>query len=342
MTFVAEIKQRLINDTDALIEVLEHYGYCHIKQYSSYISFGRDEDSSPKAIVIYTVDNDSILVKDYPLNINDQDIFSYIINQRHVEFKDVLKTVKKVLGITKFCTNDYKPKTAFGGWYEKIKPTKPMEEEYKTYPDMILENYEDVGNLRFLKDNISLETQQFFGIRFDIEDDGIVIPIRDESGNLMGIKLRKNSNNDGDLPKYYYKLRCKESLTLYGYYENYIYLNNNDIYVFEAEKSVMQCYSYGVRNCVALGSGTVSEKQVKLLLQLNPKKIVLLHDNNYDKKSILKNMESIRNYSRFSKIPIGYWEYTRGDYPEKCSPSDLGLNKLNYIIENEVVFLNGL
>ena len=336
MTLISELKKELINNTEALIEVLEHYKYYNIKKHGNYISFGRDEESSSKAIVIYLTNNDRILVKDFPLNIDDQDIFTYIIQQRNVRFKDVLNTIKKALGITSLEIH-YKPKTVFGGWYDKIKPKKDMNDDYKTYPDMILENYEPVGNLRFLRDNISLETQRFFGIRFDPLEEGIIIPIRNEIGSLMGIKLRRNYDDENDRYKYYFVLNCKESLTLYGYYENYEYLINNTVYIFEAEKSVMQCHSYGIRNCVALGSGSISGKQVELLLQLNPKKVVFLHDNSYEKESIFKNIKAVKNYSPFYDIPVGYWDYTLGNYPEKCSPSDLGMDKLNYIIQNEVV-----
>lgn len=337
MTIISEIKKTLINDTDALSKVLEHYGYCNIKQHSSYISFGRNEDTSPKSIVIYTTNNDNIYVKDYPLNIDNQDIFAYITKQKHVEFIDVLNTIKKALGINSYEKYYCKPKkTAFGGWYAKIKERNAVE-EWVTYPESILNKYERVGNIKFLRDHISLETQKYFQIGYDAQEEGITIPIKNEVGSLIGVKIRSNTNNGKY--KYYYLIKCKESQTLFGYYQNYKYLFNNTIYIFEAEKSVMQCHSYGIRNAVALGSGSISDKQIELILQLNPKKVIFLHDNNYELEAIQKNINKLKSYSRFYKqLLVGYWDYTKSDYPEKCSPSDLGIDILNNIIQNEIVW----
>ena len=50
--------------------------------------------------------------------------------------------------------------------------------------------------------------------------------------------------------------------------------------IFESEKSVLQCASYGYNNAVALGSNNLSEHQAKLILQLNPEHIIFMLDNN--------------------------------------------------------------
>lgn len=126
------------------------------------------------------------------------------------------------------------------------------------------------------------------------------------------------------------------SQTLYGYSQNYNYLVNNVIYIFESEKAVMQCFSYGVRNCVALGSGSISHKQVRMLLELNPKKIIFMHDVGYDVENILRNINIVKNYSRFSEVELGYWDYFDRLYDDKVSASDLGKKELLRIIDTEI------
>ena len=49
---LAEIKKELINHPDKLKEILEHFGYCYVIVRTKYISFGRDQYSSKKSIVI--------------------------------------------------------------------------------------------------------------------------------------------------------------------------------------------------------------------------------------------------------------------------------------------------
>lgn len=332
---LAEIKKELINNPDKLKELLEYFGFYNVIIHQSYISFGRAADSSKKSIVIRLENNPYLYVKDYARNIS-KDLFTYIGEQRHVEFKDILSVVKSILNIIDYY-DFFSKKGIFGGFYERIK--KKSTNKIRTYEESVLEKYVPCGNLRFLKDNISLESQRFFNIRFDIESQGIVIPIYTQLGQLMGAKIRCNYNvEDGEM-KYYYLIPCAMSQTLYGYFQNYNYLAANTIYIYEAEKSVMQCYSYGIRNCVALGSGSISNKQVQMLFELNPKRIIFMHDSGFELENIMRNISIVKSYSRFSEIEIGYWNYFDKQYNDKISPSDLGKKKLQQIMNEEILII---
>lgn len=331
-----EIKKELINHPDKLKDVLEHFGYCNITIRQKYMSFGRDEKSSKKSIVINLKNNDYLYVTDYARNIR-KDIFSYIIEQRNVEFSTVLNEIKFVLGITDYYDFFDNRKGIFGGFYEKIRKRKVN--KVNTYEESLLNSYVKCGNLKFLADNISLQAQQYFKIGYDVESQGITIPIRNQIGQLMGVKERFNYDvSDGDI-KYFYSIPCAMSQTLFGYSQNYEFLVDNIIYIFESEKSVMQCFSYGIRNCVALGSGSISIQQVKMLLELNPKQIIFCHDTGYKLEFIMRNIDLVKNYSRFSDVEIGYWSYFGRNYEDKVSPSDLGKKKLENILKNEIIMI---
>lgn len=327
-----EIKSELLGQPEKLKEVLEYYNFHNVIIHQSYISFGRSADSSKKSIVIRLDNNSYLYVKDYARNIQ-KDLFTYISEQRLVEFADILSTVKSILNITDYY-DFFSDRGIFGGFYERIR--KRNLNKVNTYDDSLLEKYKQYANTRFLKDNISIDAQHFFGIRYDVESQGIVIPIRNQLGQLMGVKVRCNYDvEDGEL-KYYYLVPCLMSQTLYGYSQNYNYLVGNTVYILESEKSVMQCYSYGIRNCVALGSGSISNKQVQMLFELNPKKIIFLHDTGFKQEYLDRNIIMIKNYSRFSEVEIGYWDYVGKDYEDKVSPSDLGKTKFEQIINTEI------
>ena len=327
-----EIKKELLNQTEKLKEVLEHYNFHNVIIHQSYISFGRSVDSSKKSIVIKLTNNDYLYIKDYARNIQ-KDLFTYISEQRLVEFADILSTVKSILNITDYY-DFFVDRGIFGGFYERIR--KRNFSKVNTYDESLLDRYKQYANTRFLKDNISIDAQHFFGIRYDVESQGIVIPIRNQLGQLIGVKIRCNYDvEDGEL-KYYYLVPCAISNTLYGYSQNYNHLVGNTVYILESEKSVMQCYSYGIRNCVALGSGSISNKQVQMLFELNPKKIIFLHDTGFKQEYLDRNIAMIKNYSRFSEVEIGYWDYTDKDYEDKVSPSDLGKVKFEQIINTEI------
>ena len=327
-----EIKKELLDNPEKLEELLEYFNFYNIHIHQSYISFGRAIDSSKKSIVIRLEKNDYLYVSDYARNIN-QDLFTYISEQRLVDFKDIISVVRKILKIDDFSIFR-EPQGIFGGFYEKIR--KKNEYTCRTYDESILNKYVALANMRFIRDNITIDAQQFFNIRYDVESQGIVIPIYNQVGELMGVKVRCNYDvQDGEM-KYYYLIPCQMSQTLYGYSQNYNYLVNNVIYIFESEKSVMQCYSYGIRNCVALGSGSISRKQVQMLFELNPQKIIFMHDVGFDLENILRNINIVKSYSRFSEVELGYWDYFDRLYDDKVSASDLGKKELLRIIDNEI------
>ena len=328
-----DVKKELLNHPDKLKDVLEHFGYCNIVIREKYMQFGRDEFSSKKSIVINLKENRFLYVHDYARNIQ-KDLFSYIMSQRHVEFVEVLNEVKKVLGITDYF-DFFGKRGIFGGFYERVRK-KRSNSESKIYDESVLDQFVPVGNLRFLHDHISLNAQKFFEIGYDVESQGITIPIRNEFGQLMGVKERFNYEvEDGEI-KYFYQSPCQMSNTLYGYSQNYEYLTGETVLIFEAEKSVMQCYAYGIRNCVALGSGSISRKQIQMLLELNPQKVIFMHDAGYKLEYIMRNIDFLKGYSRFVELEIGYWDFLEKGYTDKVSPSDMGKQKLDYILKNEI------
>ena len=327
-----EIKKELLDNPEKLKELLEYFNFYNVHIHQSYISFGRAQDTSKKSIVIRLEKNDYLYVTDYARNIS-KDLFSYISEQRLVDFKDIIGVVRNILGVDNFSLFN-ESHGIFGGFYEKIR--KRSEYSVRTYDESILDKYIPLANKRFVDDNISIAAQQFFGVRYDVESQGIVIPIHNQIGELIGAKVRCNYEvQDGEM-KYYYLIPCQASQTLYGYSQNYNYLTNNIIYIYEAEKSIMQCFSYGIRNCVALGSGSISRKQVRMLLELNPKKIIFMHDVGYDLENILRNINMVKNYSRFSEVELGYWDFFDRLYDNKVSASDLGKKELLRIMDTEI------
>ena len=329
---LTEIKKELLDNPEKLKELLEYFNFYNVHIHQSYISFGRAQDTSKKSIVVRLEKNDYLYVTDYARNIS-KDLFSYISEQRLVDFKDIIGVVRNILGVDDFGLFN-ESRGIFGGFYEKIR--KRSEYSVRTYDESVLDKYIPLANKRFINDNISIAAQQFFGVRYDVESQGIVIPIHNQIGELIGAKVRCNYEvQDGEM-KYYYLIPCQASQTLYGYSQNYNYLTNNIIYIYEAEKSIMQCFSYGIRNCVALGSGSISRKQVRMLLELNPKKIIFMHDVGYDLENILRNINMVKNYSRFSEVELGYWDFFDRLYDNKVSASDLGKKELLRIMDTEI------
>lgn len=329
-----KIKEQLIEQPEKLIELLEHFSFEHINHRGSEIRFARS-DSGGANISIRLKNNPYCCVSDWSRGVST-DIISYIIQEKSVEFREVLQTAKKILNLS----DDWRPqqkRALFGGIYEGLS-CKNREIKLKTYNESVLDKYEQVGNLRFLRDGISLETQKFFDIRFSVEDNAIILPLHNEVGDLIGAKARVNDEPQEGESKYYYPLPTQVSQTLYGYSKNYSYLYGNDVIVVESEKSVAQGYTFGVRNIVALGSSAVSEKQSKMLLQLQPKRIILAFDEGLAFEQVQRNADIIKSFCSMFEVEIWYWDADQDlDINPKSSPTDMGREKFKEIMQEQLV-----
>lgn len=328
-----QLKCKLLQSPETIINILEFYGFSNPKIHSKEIRCGLYDGSNSSAIRIKLINNDNLFVTDYVRGIS-YDLISYIIHTKNATYVDVLRVIKAELGIDDFYELNAKH-SVFGGFYDRIK--KRNDDLYvKTYSESILKDYQIVCNKKFLLDNISAESQNKFEIGYDVVSQRITIPIRNEYGDLIGVKGRANWDIKDDEPKYLYLVPCAMSSTLYGYCQNYKHLVGNDIYIYEAEKSVMQCDSYGIHNCVSLGSNSISPKQCKLLMELNPKRIVFMLDKGLDIENTKRNAKTLGVYTRMFDTQIWLWDWTKSSLPDKSSPSDYGKNILQNIINNEI------
>lgn len=335
---LSEIKKHLLNSPEDIKTILEHYDFANVDIQINQIRFGFSEDTNRTSIRIKLVNNENLFVNDFGRNVSC-DLFNFIIKSRNLEFKEVIQYIKNLLNIT--ITYEYvEKKSIFGGFYERIKLRKQNKEPLRTYDDNILDSYEKVCNLRFYRDGISFEAQKYFGICYDIESQRIIIPIYNSFGEIIGIKGRANWELGEDDRKYMYLIGGRMSSTLYGYSQNYSYLVDNMICIVESEKSVMQAFTLGYRNFVAVGGNSLSTEQCMLIMELCPKKIIFLFDEGLDKEVIKKDISRLLNYTRMREVQIGYWDWEYSiNAGHKDSPTDLGAKVLKDILENEIVYI---
>ena len=331
---LSEIKKELLKQPDVIVEILEYFDFARISLSAREIRCCRDERGG-KNISIRLENNECLYVNDFARGVS-KDIISYIIQEKNVTFREVIQKTKQLLNLG----DDWRPKQnhlLFGGLYSNL--TCPHREiKLKTYDENVLDKYERCGNLRFLRDGISLEAQRFWDIRFSIECNSIIIPIRNEYGDVVGAKLRVNKEVQDGESKYYYPIPVQMSQCLYGYSENYQHLYGNDVIVVESEKSVMQAWSFGVRNVVALGSNSLSEKQSKLLLQLQPKRVILAMDEGLAFEQTQRNADMIKEFCTMFNPEIYYWDADQDlDILPKSSLTDMGREKFDEIIEEQLV-----
>ena len=329
---IQELKKQLLENPENICTLLEEFDFAHITLKRNEIRFARNSDGGPNIRI--RLNDEYLNVTDYVNSIHT-DIISYIIKEKHTDFRSVLSAIKRILNLS----DDWRPQSRrliFGGVYEHI--IHRADSPPKTYDESILDNYLKVPNIRFQRDYISLEAQIEFGISYDINTDRIVIPIRDQHGSLMGIKGRRNYETDNEEdPKYLYLVPCQMSKTLFGYSTNYSSMYGGTVIVFESEKSVLQCASYGYHNAVALGSNSLSEYQAKMILSLNPQKVIFMLDSDLPLENTKRNIDMLRSVAIMRDLQINYFDWTEClELPAKASPSDEGKGVLEYILAENI------
>jgi DNA primase len=332
---VGDIKKLMLESpNETIIPLLESFGFAHILPRNNAIRFARSEEGG-RNISIRLQDNEYLNVHDFVTSVH-QDIFSYICTEKGVTFREVLCKAKEILKLDD-TWRPSKKKLLFGGIYNNI--GKNTSSELKTYDESILDEYQRQGNLRFLRDGISLATQKFYNVGFDVITNRVIFPWRDEHGSIVAIKGRLNEDiiSEDDC-KYLYLYPANISKCLYNYSESYQYLYGADtLFVGEAEKFCMQLHSMNVRNCVAVGSHSISEYQAKLMLGLNVKEIVLMFDEGLPLEEIKKNADTIRRCAVMRQVNIKWFDYrdciTIGS---KDSPTDGGKEIWDEIVQENI------
>lgn len=329
---IQELKKQLLENPENICTLLEEFDFAHITLKRNEIRFARNSDGGPNIRI--RLNNEYLNVTDYVNSIHT-DIISYIIKEKHTDFRSVLSAIKRILNLS----DDWRPQSRrliFGGVYEHI--IHRTDSSPKTYDESILDEYLKVPNERFQRDNISLEAQMKFGIGYDVGTDRITIPIRDQHGSLMGIKGRRNYETDNEEdPKYLYLVPCQMSKTLFGYSTNYSSMYGGTVMVFESEKSVLQCASYGYHNAVALGSNSLSEYQAKMILSLNPQKVIFMLDSDLPLENTKRNIDMLRSVAIMRDLQINYFDWTEClELPAKASPSDEGKEVFEYILAENI------
>lgn len=332
-----ELKTMLLDKVDCIADLLEFYGFEDIQLKQREIRFKRDAEGGLN-ISIKLEDNDSLIVHDFARGVST-DIFAYIVKEKGENLGGVLQKVKSLLKLE----NNWEPKKRkelFDGIYNRIARKTSADELLPEYSQETLLEYSPLCNRRFQRDGISFETQRKFGIGFDISSQRITIPLYDELGRLVGVKGRINQSDLDDFtPKYLYLKECQASKYLYGYFQNYQDLFGNEVVIGESEKMVMQASSFGVNNVVGIGSNSLSQKQARLLLQLNPTKIIFALDEGLELEQTERNFRLLQTVMGFNQIEVYYWDYNK--FPSikgtKNSPTDMGREVYDEIMKNQLV-----
>lgn len=334
-----ELKLYLKENPDKIQKILEYYNYHSITINNNEIRFAKIGGDNPSGCRIKL--NDNLSATDFTTSYNG-DIIGLIKQHTDLSYKEIINTIKTITN--KKVNGHYKKEVGiFDDFFNDIYLPQQEENDEIIYDPSILDQYSKYKwNMRFLKDGILPSSQVKFHVGYDENSNRITIPHFDIDGNLIGIIGRIDSDEKTNF-KYLPLVAFEKHKNLYGLYQNKEYIKESkEVYIFEAEKSVMQCDSFGVHNTVALGGNTLSAIQVEKLLKLGVNKFIISLDEGLDIEIIKKNIKTIKSLSFMRDIKIGVILDKENKYMgkgSKCSPVDLGCETFEKLC-NECLIIN--
>lgn len=319
------MKEYLKNNPEQIEKILSYYNYHSINITDKEIRCAKVGGDNPSGCRIKL--NDNLSATDFTTSYNG-DLFGLIATHTGLTYGEVLKTTQTMLG--KKIEGNYQPEeeSLFDGFFDSLYIPYEDEEKEVTYDESVLDKYNNGYKWfkRFADDGILPSSQVKFKIGYDEVSNRITIPWKDSEGNIIGIMARLDSDEPTNY-KYLPLIAFPKHKNLYGLYQNKEHIKNNKVYVFESEKSVLQCDSFGVHNTTALGGNQISTTQVEQLLKLNVSEIVLCMDEGLIKDAIKRDVDTIKSMLFMRDVKIKIMLDKENKYlpkESKCSPSDKG------------------
>jgi len=265
------------------------------------------------------------------------DIFKYVMHKLRQQgqpctFKDSVRFVvdffeldKDTLGLSDEAKVNYKKKLSALNKFDKV--------EFKPFT---LFNEQDILAMvgargDFFQDKgFTKETLDYFQVGFDQKEKRVVVPLRDEDGNLAGITGRTihKDYKEREIPKWKHYINSNVRNVLFNVH-NVIKdrnSNNGTAILCEGPSDVMNLFQKGFVNGIAcLGNNLTQEKKGILLRNFITVYIFLDADEGGESgaKEIIKQLK-------------GYFNLFKVTGPEGKDPADLTQEEIEIAINNAV------
>ena len=329
---VEDLSEQLRHNPDLIVKVLIKLGFPEDKiKYNAVkqmITSPRPdpEADNPQGYIVYCMSLRYICTT----RSGKGNIYSLVMDMRNVSFPCALKLISEWIG---YKARDEKIVRPFGGFYRGLgSSSRLLDTDLKVYDKSVLPP--NACNLRFFRDGISYKTQERFDLRFDHENNAILIPIYNINQQLVGCKARRNEDVESN--KYWAELPFAKSSVVYGLSQNYKdIVKKSKVIIFEAEKSVMQCADFDCNIATAIMGHDISEAQATIIKSLMCDEIIVAFDEGVSLCEIKKacSQLAVDNAVYHNKV-----FYIWGGLPKgsKLSPSDLGIDEFKKLVREQL------
>lgn len=335
---VATLNTHLIGNVEDIATILEELEFCDIEYHKAKheIRCSRAEGHNSSSV---RLDVNTLSYICFSTN-ERGNIYTAVMSRLDISFPEALRWVAKKLHLSN-AEMYRKIRLPFGGFYKNIKKnTEDTETALPTYDNSILDNYQGKYNMMFFQDGIDFKTQEKFNVGYDLLSNRITVPQWSVNGELVGVMGRLNEDDCDKARRWIPLLPCSRSHTLYGFHYNYQEIQRKRACIlFESEKSVMQMHSMGSDIALATCGSHLSATQSHIAKSLMVPRIILAFDEGLDEEYIRESAKKLVSDNPLYSNEVGYIYDDEGlilKKGEKQSPSDVGKDKLKYLLREKV------
>lgn len=340
-----ELKKYLVEDSDRVVELLEHFGFHDVWTGNGEVRCATPEGTNKTTVSVKLTDELYATSYDTELNYRG-DIFGLIEAYQDTTFRNVMIKIHKLFNL-KYSGKESKKLDLLKD-IRKFKhgANTNREVEIKKYDRSILDQFIRKPHASMIKEAISPLVLDKYDIMFDYRKDRIIFPHYDinETDMIVGIQGRTTLNSELakelNISKYWNYLKgYKKSMGLFGYHIAKNNINNSKmLIIFEGEKSVLKqaTIERGNGYSVALGGHEISSFQKAFIVkETEPDvEIVIAFD-----KDIMESEDFLisqcKMFSKFRKVSYIYDKY--GILGEKDSPIDKGYKRWDYLLRHRIL-----
>lgn len=277
------------------------------------------------------------------------DLFSLIQKVKGIEFNKAFEFVKEYFGIKTEITEYYDSvDISFFNKFNKEKETR----ELAKIDERILNIYEDIYHMSWVKEGILPSTMRKFGVKMSIGNQQIIIPHYDINNRLVGIRARNLDPYLVDKGLKYIPVKTggityshPTGANLYGLDINIDNIKRmRKIILFESEKSVLQLDSiyngYGIG--VGVSGSSFTDKQLDLIQALDVDEVIIAFDKEFHEigdsleKYYAKKIETTVANKLLPYFSVSVIWDLENDLEIKDAPTDKGTSVFKKLFSNRI------
>lgn len=263
------------------------------------------------------------------------------INNKKFTFFDTIKYLHKLLGLPLTLNKPKEKKEVVDPLYifKKVKGKRKRQNvlDFHVLEEAELQDFVPLVHIDIFREGIIKKTIEKFGLAYSYRWKRTIFPIRYwATGELLGYNARTSIENYDlfEIPKYFITPGYQKQNNIYGLYENYKEIQEAKyITLVESEKSVCKRDSRNDSTCVALQGHSISDEQVRIIIGLDVREIVIAMDKDVCIEEIWHMCEKFYGIRKVSYI---YDKYDLLD--KKDSPADADNKIYNFLFQYRNVY----